>query len=183
MVNYQKWLLEDLHDGLLSPFIRYQETNQVLVAHNNQLMVKDDSFIDDWNHAKKLSVIKALRTSIERGGIGIGVYDEKELIAFACIESYLFGSKEQYVELSYLHVSLTWRRSGIGKELFEICCKEAKGLGATHLYIAAHPSVETQRFYQSVGCKLASEINALILAKEPLDIQMERLLESKLMNI
>ena len=78
-----------------------------------------------------------------------------------------------YVELPYIHVSRELRGSGIGKRLFEICCKEAKLLGAKKLYIAAHPSVETQRFYKHRGCTLASEINTVIFNKEPLDLQME----------
>ena len=68
------------------------------------------------------------------------------------------------------------RGRGIGKKLFEVCCEKAKLLGAEKLYIAAHPSVETQRLYKHMGCTLASEINAQILNKEPLDLQMERLL-------
>ena len=92
------------------------------------------------------------------------------------MESNRFGTRKEYVELPYIHVSQELRGSGIGKRLFEICCEIAKQLGAEKLYIAAHPAVETEHFYKQMGCTLAREINPQILNKEPLDLQMERLL-------
>ncbi len=160
----------------MSTFNRYQETQQVLVKNNDLLIMKTDFFIDDWDDVKKLSVIQSLRSCIHAGGSVIGVCHQTDLIAFANVESTRFGKHNEYVELPYIHVSYDLRRSGIGKKLFEICCEKAKLLDAEKLYIAAHPSVETQRFYKQMGCTLASEINAQILNKEPLDLQMERLL-------
>lgn len=110
---------------------------------------------------------------MQAGGSVIGVYREHELIAFANVENVKFGTYSDYVELPYIHVSCEERGSGIGKKLFEICCEEAKLLGAKKLYVAAHPSVETQHFYKRMGCTLASEINLTIFNKEPLDLQME----------
>lgn len=46
-------------------------------------------------------------------------------------------------------------------------------VGAKKLYIAAHPAEETQKFYKSVGCLPAIEVNREIYDKEPLDIQLE----------
>lgn len=120
-----------------------------------------------------MSVIRLLRACIKAGGSVIGVYRERELIAFANVENEKFGTYSDYVELPYIHVSREVRGSGIGKKLFEICCEEAKLLGAKKLYVAAHPSVETQHFYKKMGCTLASEINPTIFNKEPLDLQME----------
>jgi GNAT superfamily N-acetyltransferase len=177
MFNYKELSLEEVHENFLSTFNRYQETKQVLVKHQDQLIMKTDSFIDDWDDVKKLSVIQSLKTCIQAGGSVFGVYHQTELIAFANVESTRFSMHNEYVELPYIHVSYDLRGSGIGKKLFEVCCKKAKLLGAEKLYIAAHPSVETQRFYKQMGCTLASEINAQILNKEPLDLQMERLLK------
>lgn len=103
-------------------------------------MMKLDSFIDDWDHEKKLSVVHALRTGLQDGGIVIGVYQQMELIAFANVESNRFGTRKEYVEFPYIHVSKELRGSGIGKRLFQICCEKAKQLGAEKLYIAAHPA-------------------------------------------
>jgi len=45
----------------LSTINRFQETQQVLVKHNDQLIMKPDYFIDDWDEVNKLSVIRSLR--------------------------------------------------------------------------------------------------------------------------
>ena len=173
MFHYKKLSVEDLQDDFQSTFNRYQETHQVLVKYQDQLIMKKDSFVDDWNHEKKSAVVHSLRYCIQAGGSVIGVYRERELIAFANVENEKFGTYSDYVELPYIHVSREVRGSGIGKKLFEICCEEAKLLGAKKLYVAAHPSVETQHFYKKMGCTLASEINPTIFNKEPLDLQME----------
>lgn len=176
MFNYKELSLEEVQENFLSTFNRYQETQQVLVKHNDLLIMKTDSFVDDWDDDKKLSVIQSLRACIHAGGSVIGVYHQIDLIAFANVESTRFGIHNEYVELPYIHISHDLRGSGIGKKIFGICCEKAKQLGAKKLYIAAHPSIETQHFYRQMGCTLASEINAQILNKEPLDLQMERLL-------
>lgn len=75
-----------------------------------------------------------------------------------------------FTELPYIHVSQEYRRKGIGKTLFSMCCDLAKQMNASKLYIAAHSSVESQSFYRALGCILAKEINDDILAKEPLDL-------------
>ena len=129
-----------------------------------------------WNNEKKTLVIEALHNCIKSGGTVIGAFINMDLIGFVSIEGEIFGINRDYLELSYIHVSNEYRNMGIGKKLFEQCCIKAKGKSATKLYIAAHPSIESQQFYRSVGCTYAVEVNKRILDKEPLDIQLEYLL-------
>ncbi len=82
MFHYKELSLGELQDDFLSSFNRYQETHQVLVKTQDQLMMKLDSFIDDWDHEKKVSVVHDLRTCMQAGGIVIGVYQQMELISF-----------------------------------------------------------------------------------------------------
>ncbi|ANX14315.1 hypothetical protein ABE41_020055 [Fictibacillus arsenicus] len=168
--------LNDLHDTFLSEFNRYQVTNQVLYMENHQYKLKYDHFIDDWDDNKKAQVIHDLRICIDQGGRAIGAFDVSGLAGFANIDGCLFGTKTEYAELPYIHISSERRGCGIGKILFEKCCEEAKKLGARKLYIAAHPSVESQGFYKAMGCDGAVEINEKILSREPLDIQLEKIL-------
>ncbi|MFD1359472.1 GNAT family N-acetyltransferase [Fictibacillus halophilus] len=168
--------LNDLTDTFLSEFNRYQVTNQVLFKENHQYKMKSDHFIDDWDENKKAQVIHDLRICLDQGGRAIGAFDEAGLAGFANIDGCFFGSKMQYLELPYIHISSERRCSGIGKILFKKCCEEAKKLGAGKLYIAAHPSVESQEFYKAMGCDEAVEINDVILSREPLDIQLEKIL-------
>lgn len=172
-IKYRFLDLKDLDYSLLKKFNRYQETNRVWYEQNGQYGRKADHFVDDWDDEKKEFVIHSLVNCVKSGGFVAGAFADSDLIGFANVEGERFGSNHEYLELPYIHVSNEIRNSGIGRKLFELCCKKAKQLGAKKLYIAAHPSEETQHFYRSVGCTYAAEINQKIFEKEPLDIQME----------
>jgi ribosomal protein S18 acetylase RimI-like enzyme len=163
----------NLETSLLETFNRYQETNRVLFKENDQYSFKEDHFVEQWNDEKKALVIQSLQNCVQSGGVVIGAFVDSNLVGFASVEGELFGSTKEYLELSYIHVSNDFRNGGLGKKMFELCCVNAKQLGAKKLYIAAHPSEETQHFYLAVGCTFAMEINQEIYEKEPLDIQLE----------
>lgn len=48
--------------------------------------------------------------------------------------------------------------------------------GAKKLYISAHSAVESQAFYETVGCVEAEECNQGHVEKEPYDCQLECIL-------
>ncbi|KPU44815.1 acetyltransferase (GNAT) family protein [Oxobacter pfennigii] len=165
--------IADLHPDTLRKFNRYQITNRVKYMESGHYDYKDDHFIEHWDDNKKHQVIESLQRCIQTGGIAAGAFICCELIGFANIEKNFFGKNKEYLELPYIHVSYEYRSHGIGKRLFALCCDQAKKLGARKIYISSHPSEETQSFYKSVGCVLASEVNMEILNREPLDIQLE----------
>ncbi len=165
--------LSDLLNTFLTKFNRYQETKRVWFKENHQYSIKNDYFVEQWDEEKKQQVIQDLRKCIQSGGSVIGAFFLGDVVGFVNVESGLFGSKKEYVELPYIHVSNEYRHYGIGKNLFMLCCEEARKIGAKKLYIAAHPAEETQRFYKSVGCVFAVEVNEEIYRREPLDIQLE----------
>jgi ribosomal protein S18 acetylase RimI-like enzyme len=175
-INYQFMDLTSLQSTNLKKFNRYQETNTVLYKDNDQYRIKSDHFVDQWDDNKKTLVLQDLQECVKSGGIVVGAFVEGDLIGFANVEGDLFGSKQEYRELTYIHVSNELRNSGIGKKVFQLCCEKAKEMGTKKLYIAAHPSEETQHFYRKMGCTYAVEINQTIFEKEPLDIQLELIL-------
>lgn len=176
-IIYKSLDSNDLQPDSLKQFNRYQETKRVWYRENDQYNIKPDYFVEQWDDAKKNQVISELQNCLKSGGIVTGAIVDGQLIGFANIERELFGVNHDYRELSYIHVSNDFRNLGIGKKLFQLCCISAKEIGTRKLYIAAHPSEETQYFYRSVGCVYAVEINQRILAKEPLDIQLEFILK------
>ncbi|MBH0164576.1 GNAT family N-acetyltransferase [Fictibacillus sp. 7GRE50] len=176
LVTFRVVSLIELTEDFLNGFNRYQETKQVWYVEGKAYKVKDDYFIDDWSHERKLQIIQELRKCVSSGGVVAAAWLEKQLVGFANVESERFGSDAQYVELPYLHVSKDIRGTGIGRKLFALCCHEAKRLGGKKLYIAAHPSIESQSFYRAVGCSPAEEVNERIFKREPLDIQLEKVL-------
>ena len=84
-----------------------------------------------------------------------------------------FGTKGQYIQLKFLHISLDYRHKGIGKKLFELCIKKAEAIGAEKIYISANDSVDAIKFYFSLGCEDAIEICKEIAEEEPYDRQLE----------
>ena len=165
--------LADLKPALLKNFNRHQETTRAWQKSDDGYIINEISFIDDWSDRKKEQVIRSLKRCLKSGGIVVGAFLNDTLIGFANVENDFFGSNQQYLEMNYIHVTKQYRGQGIGQELFQLCCHKAKLNGAKKLYIGAHPSVKTQKFYKRQGCVYAEEINPKILKREPLDIQLE----------
>lgn len=172
-IQYRFLSLQEIDLQFLKTFNRYQVTNKVWYKDGQQYNIKEDYFVDEWNEVKKKQVILSLQNCLKVGGAVLAANHQGKVVGFANIENHFFGSSRQYLELPYIHVSNEFRQYGIGKKLFHLCCEKAKQMGAKKLYIAAHPSIESQYFYQSVGCTYADEINQKIYEKEPLDIQLE----------
>lgn len=81
-----------------------------------------------------------------------GAFVDDELKAFASVDGARLGAAGQYMELTSLHVSSDMRHRGVGAVLFLLSADFARNLGVKKLYISAHPAVETQAFYQAMGC-------------------------------
>lgn len=164
---------EDLPDDALQSFNRYQVTEEIRVRKENGYVTRKKHFTDDWDEEMKVEEVRSLRACLDQGGIVSGAFRDGILLGFANVESGLFGRDRTCLRLSSLHVSREARHQGIGKELFHLCCEEARRMGGKRLYISAHSSVETQRFYEACGCVMAKEIDPVQVEKEPCDIQLE----------
>ncbi|MBN4062744.1 MAG: GNAT family N-acetyltransferase [Alkaliphilus sp.] len=169
-MKIQSLSIDMIHEDILNNFNRYQKTTKGLVMKGTKLIEKDLNFIDEWDGNNKLVVIEAMRKAVVDSGFVLGAFDEKKLIGFIVIEGKNYGV---YRELSYIHVSNEHRGKGIGSKLFKESIEHARQRGIKKYYIAAHPSIESQRFYRGLGCDLANYIIQEIFDKEPLDIQLE----------
>lgn len=103
----------------------------------------------------------------------MGAFVHEELKGFVSVESGLFGSNREYLDLSSLHVSEDMRGKGIGRTLFRSAMDWARERGAAKLYISGHSAVESQAFYRAMGCVEAREYNQSHVEKEPCDCQLE----------
>jgi len=165
---------KDIHPAMLEHFHRYQETHHAWVPEEGaQPALRETYFVDEWDSQKKQQVIRHCLACVNADGCVTGVFQKDLLKGFSVIEEPVFGSHRQYRELSYLHVSRELRGQGIGRELFSFTCMCAREMHGQKLYIAAHPSKESQAFYKAMGCIPAQEINQEILKREPFDIQLE----------
>ncbi|MBN9653975.1 GNAT family N-acetyltransferase [Halobacillus sp. GSS1] len=163
----------DVHIHMLDSFDRYQKTDRVWVLQSGRFNEKSDSFEEHWSEEDKQRIIHHIRMVIKSGGAVVAAMKEHNVYGFAVIEADPFGEMSIYRELSYIHVSRELRGTGLGRRLFKEACSAAKALGAEKLYIGAHPSLETQKFYRKMGCQPAQELNSAIYYREPRDIQLE----------
>ena len=157
----------------LDSFIRLQATTHICYEQDGLLLTKEEVFIDDWTPKQKCDIICHLNQTIEQNGIVILATLDETIIGFTCVEPQPF---QDYLELSFIHISKPYRHQGIGQLIFKQTALEAKKLGAKKLYIGSHPSVDSQTFYAALGCTLTTNINQEIYQREPLDIQLEYLL-------
>ncbi len=171
-------LIENRHidKKLFKGFVRYQETKQIYFVEDNELKLKDEYYVEKWNEKSIENIVTILNYYIDNDGIIITAKDEGKLIGFAALNGIKFGTNHQYLNLGFIHVSYDQRRTGIGKVLFGNACAVARNKGVQKLYIGANPAVDTYKFYEAVGCVLASEIVADVYNHEPYDLQLEYIL-------
>jgi GNAT superfamily N-acetyltransferase len=172
MASVERMRAGQLHDQWLARFDRTQRTTRVMRQDGVRLAQAEDLFDDDWDAAARLDVIQSLRACDRRGGAVLAILTGGEPLGFAAVESERFGPDGAYVELNYLHVSGAARGQGLGRTLFQASCAAARELRASHLYIGAHPAVETQQFYAAMGCVPSTYVHPPIFEREPLDIQL-----------
>jgi N-acetylglutamate synthase-like GNAT family acetyltransferase len=173
-IEFKELSSTDINKNLLDKFNRYQKVTRHWQKVNEEWVLIDGEYVDDWDKEKKDNRIKYFSEIIDKGNGNIFVAMENQfIIGFAVLLNERFGVKEQYIQLKYLHVSLEYRHKGIGKRLFQFCIKKSKEIGVEKIYISANDSEETQKFYLGIGCKDAFEINQRMVDEEPYDRQME----------
>lgn len=170
---YRHLLAEEINRELFRSFQRYQVVTNCLRKVDGGWVIRPAPFIDDWTEENYIFLIQCLRRTVLTGGLVCGGFLEGKLKGFVSVESNFFGFKGQYLDLSSLHVSADCRRQGVGHELFNRAANWAREKGASKLYISAHSAVESQAFYQAMGCVDAMEINEAHAQQEPYDRQME----------
>lgn len=169
--------ISEITENLLDSYNRYQEVNKVWRVENNTKVIKDISFIEDWNYDQKQENIKELKETILSNGSVFVAYEGNVLKGFASLCGALSGGNNEYLQLLKLQVSYDYRGKGIGKLLFYTCSEKARKLGAQKLYISGHSSIETQSFYKTVGCVDAKWLDKRQVDLEPYDCQLEYVLK------
>ena len=177
-IAFKELTFEDIEDNLLDNFNRYQKVTKSWKNENNNWILVDIEYIVEWDKNKKENLIKLFSKIInEQMGYVFGAYENKKLIGFSVLLNNKFGSKKQYIQLKFLHISLEYRHKGTGKKLFGLCVEKAKIIGIEKIYISANDSEDTIKFYFSIGCKDAMEINKEFAEEEPYDRPLEYKIE------
>ena len=173
MITYRTLTDNEICRDLFRHFIRHQVVTKCCRRENEQWVIRDDPFIDEWTEEEYQALIADLQETIRRGGFVYAAFCDGQLKGFASVASELFGTSQQYLDLTNIYVSEDQRKRGIGKILFAAAKTWAKEHAAKKLYISAHSAVESQAFYKSMGCVEAKEHNRAHVEKEPWDCQLE----------
>lgn len=173
MINYRSLHSKEICRDLFKSFIRRQNVTKCWRRENNEWIIKDDPFVDDWTETDYQTLISCLKNTVITGGFVYAAFFNGNLKGFVSVEPVLFGGEQKYLDLSSIHVSEDMRNKGIGAELFLAAKQWAKEKGAEKLYISAHSSVESQGFYKKMGCVEAKLYNQKHVNDEPYDCQLE----------
>lgn len=173
ILQYRKLCADELCRDLFASFTRRQNVTKCWRKEENQWVIRDVPFIDDWTDGDYEFLVKCLKHTIASGGVVYGAFADGRLKGFASVEPGLFGEEHNYLDLSSIHVSEDLRGAGIGKCLFAAAKEWAREQGARKLYISAHSSVETQAFYKAMGCVEAKWQHPGHVEQEPFDCQLE----------
>lgn len=172
-VWYRPLTEKEIRPDLFACFIRHQKVTKCRRKVDGQWVIVEHPFTDDWSEKEYRILVDCLKNTILTGGFVCGAFYQGWLKGFVSVESSLFGGAHRYLDLSSIHVSEDMRGRGIGRELFERASVWAGQNGADKLYISAHSAVETQAFYQAMGCVEAQMYEASHVEREPFDCQLE----------
>ena len=172
-IYYRELNAEEICRELFAKFIRRQKVTKCRRREKEQWVVRDDPFIDDWTEEDYRVLVTCLKHTVRTGGFVYAAFVQDRLKGFVSVESSLFGGKNRYLDLSSIHVSEDVRGRRIGKILFQTAAEWARKQGAGKLYISSHSAMETQAFYQAMGCVVAQEYEKEHVEREPYDCQLE----------
>lgn len=173
MVLYRNLNADEICRELFNGFIRHQNVTKCWRRENNEWVIREAPFVDDWTEADYQILISCLKHTVTTGGLVYAAFYNEALKGFVSVESVLFGGAQKYLDLSSIHVSEDMRGRGIGRELFLAAKEWAKKKGAQKLYISAHSAVESQAFYKKMGCTEAEVYEQKHVEAEPYDCQLE----------
>lgn len=173
VIQYRNLYTNELCRELFKGFIRHQEVTKCWRKENNEWIIKDVPFTDDWTETDYQILVSCLKNTILTGGFVYAAFYNETLKGFVSVEPVLFGGEQKYLDLSSIHVSEDMRNTGIGAALFIAAKEWAKKNGAHKLYISSHPAVESQAFYRKMGCVEAEVYNQKHVNEEPYDCQLE----------
>lgn len=173
MVKFKKLNYNEITTELFNDFIRRQVVTDCWRREDGKWLIKSDPFIDDWSKEDYAFLVSCLKNTVKTGGFVYGAFCDGVLKGFVSVESELFGGEQGYIDLTSIHVSEDTRGKGIGRSLFLAAKDYARKKGAKKLYISAHSAVESQAFYNKMGCVEAEVYNKEHSEKEPFDCQLE----------
>lgn len=152
---------------------RSEVVDMVYYLDDGALVLKPEHHdVAGWPPGKADEDTPILLDCFDRGGWFYGVFDAAKLAGVVVLDNKRIGDGRDQLQLKFLHVSRSYRRTGMGAQLFGLAKTTAREQGARRLYVSATPSENTINFYLRLGCVLAEEPDRDLFALEPEDIHL-----------
>lgn len=117
--------------------------------------------------------VRELHGYVDLGGVAVGALADGRLVGIGVVVPEL---RPGIAQLAFLHVTRTYRGTGVGKllctELERIACVG----GASEMVVSATPSENTVRFYLGRGFVPTASPPAELFEAEPEDVHMQKAL-------
>ncbi len=173
-MEYRLISSEVLTPALFDSFHRRQIIQNVWHLQDGQWVIDSaPRLIENWGKPQHEFICHCLRETLTDGGVVCGAFDEDKLKGIVAVNAVPLGSRGQYREIPFLHVSEEYRGQSIGRTLFTLAKGVCRELGGEMLFISSQPSVETQAFYKAMGCRDATESSAAHIQRNPQERQLE----------
>jgi len=157
---------------------RREVIDHVYYLQDGKLVLKPEHYdMQGWPPGEPEKYTPILYDCFDRGGTFYGAFEDSRLVGVAVLESRFIGQHKDQLQLTFLHVSHSHRKTGLGRRLFEHAAEKARRMHARKLYISATPSENTVNFYLHLGCVVTREVDPQLFALEPEDIHLEYALD------
>ena len=153
---------------------RAEVIDNVYYHEGGRLVLKPEHYdMKGWPPGQPEHDSPAMFDCFDRGGIFYGAFDDGKLVGVAVLDNQFIGRGGDQLQLVFLHVSHDYRKTGLGRELFEKAAERARELGAKRLYVSSTPAENTVHFYLHLGCRVTKDVDAKLFELEPEDIHLE----------
>ena len=113
---------------------RAEVVENVYYHENGRLVLKPEHHdVKGWPPGEPEQYGPILLDCYDRGGTFYGAFDGERLAGVAVLESKFIGRARDQLQLKFLHVSRSYRQTGLGRTLFEKSVARARELGARRL--------------------------------------------------
>jgi GNAT superfamily N-acetyltransferase len=181
VINSRKLLREEIEQvwnidrsETIENIYRFENGTLVLRPHHvDAFLAAVGGVVPGWPPGAQEKSMPILLDCFDRGGWFHGAFEGTELVGVVVLENKPIGKQKDQLQLKFLHVSRSYRSSGLGTQLFKRAKAAARERGARRLYISATPSENTVNFYLRLGCAVAAEPDPELFELEPEDIHLE----------
>jgi GNAT superfamily N-acetyltransferase len=128
---------------------------------------------DDEGEHSVAAQRRACEELVDAGAIAFGAFTAGRLVGIGVVRPHL---RPDIAQLAYLQVTRESRSRGVGGRLADELERLARDVGSATMVVSATPSANTVRFYLGRGYEPMAEPLPELVALEPEDVQLSKVL-------